>query len=103
MATATAARAPQRASRTREVLRCRVRLADGRTFAGELAPERHRSLQIGLLHEQADDEARLRSVIDALCSAAQKETMILPLHPRTRAALDRYNRRTLYHPKFRQP
>jgi hypothetical protein len=54
MPTATAARAPQRASRTREGLRCRVRLADRRTFAGELPPERHRSLQIGLLHEQTD-------------------------------------------------
>jgi len=31
-------------------LRCRVRLADGRFFAGELAPERHRALQLGLLH-----------------------------------------------------
>jgi hypothetical protein len=32
-------------------LRCRIRLADGRVFAGELAPERHRALQLGLLHE----------------------------------------------------
>ncbi len=27
-------------------------LPDGRVFAGELAPERHRALQLGLLHEQ---------------------------------------------------
>src|SRR5260370_805282 len=31
-------------------LRCRVRLADGRTFAGELPVERHRALQLGMLH-----------------------------------------------------
>src|SRR5947209_6211584 len=45
---------PQRVHRTPEGLRCRVRLADGRMFAGELAPERHRSLQIGLLHEETE-------------------------------------------------
>jgi hypothetical protein len=32
-------------------LRCRIRLADGRAFAGQLAPERHRALQLGMLHE----------------------------------------------------
>jgi hypothetical protein len=31
-----------------------VRLADGRVFSGPLAPERHRALQLGLLHEQSD-------------------------------------------------
>src|SRR5204863_1651707 len=31
-------------------LRCRIRLADGRLFAGELVPERHRALQIAMLH-----------------------------------------------------
>ena len=31
-------------------LRCRVRLADGRVFTGALPPERHRALQLGLLH-----------------------------------------------------
>jgi hypothetical protein len=35
-------------------LRCRVRLADGRIFTGELPPQRHRALQIGMLHEQSD-------------------------------------------------
>ena len=32
-------------------MRCRVRLADGRVFTGALAPERHRALQLGMLHE----------------------------------------------------
>jgi hypothetical protein len=32
-------------------LRCRIRLADGRILAGPLAPERHRALQLGILHE----------------------------------------------------
>jgi hypothetical protein len=35
-------------------LRCRVRLADGRTFTGALAPARHRALQLGLLHSGTD-------------------------------------------------
>jgi hypothetical protein len=35
-------------------LRCRLRLADGRVFAGELAPERHRAIQLGLLHRHTD-------------------------------------------------
>ena len=51
MTTATAARVPDRASTQREGLRCRIRLADGRVFAGDLAPERHRALQLGMLHE----------------------------------------------------
>ena len=54
MPIATAVRAPQRASSASAGLRCRIRLADGRTFAGELAPERHRSLQIGLLHQDTE-------------------------------------------------
>ena len=37
-----------------EELRCRIRLADGRVFAGPLAPERHRALQIGVLHAHTD-------------------------------------------------
>ena len=52
MPAATAARAPERAPSQRAGLRCRIRLADGRTFAGELPPERHRSLQLGMLHSQ---------------------------------------------------
>jgi hypothetical protein len=31
-------------------LRCRVRLADGRTFSGVLPAARHRAIQLGLLH-----------------------------------------------------
>ena len=52
MPAATAAPARHRASTAREGLRCRVRLADGRVFTGPLAPERHRALQLGILHEQ---------------------------------------------------
>ena len=54
MPTATAVRASQRASSAPARLRCRIRLADGRTFIGELAPERHRSLQVGLLHQDTE-------------------------------------------------
>ena len=32
-------------------MRCRVRLADGRVFSGPLGPERHRTLQLEILHE----------------------------------------------------
>ncbi|MGZ4224400.1 MAG: hypothetical protein ACXVSU_25515 [Solirubrobacteraceae bacterium] len=52
MPAATAARVPDRAPSQRAGLHCRIRLADGRVFAGELAPERHRSLQLGMLHSQ---------------------------------------------------
>ena len=33
-------------------LRCRVTLADGRRFAGELPAERHRAIQLGMLHRE---------------------------------------------------
>ena len=56
MPAATAAPARHRANTARETLRCRVRLADGRVFSGPLGPERHRALQLGILHE-ADDRA----------------------------------------------
>ena len=52
MPTATAARVPDRACSQRAGLRCRIRLADARVFAGSLAPERHRALQLGMLHQQ---------------------------------------------------
>jgi len=52
MPAATAAPARHRANAARETLRCRVRLADGRVFAGPLGPERHRALQLGVLHER---------------------------------------------------
>jgi len=35
-------------------LRCRIRLHDGRVFCGELGPERHRALHLGLLHADSD-------------------------------------------------
>jgi hypothetical protein len=54
MTAPTAAPVRDRAPVEREGLRCRVRLADGRVFSGQLAPERHRALQLGLLHEQTD-------------------------------------------------
>jgi hypothetical protein len=54
MPIATAVRSPQRASSALAGLRCRIRLADGRNFTGELPAERHRSLQIGLLHQDTD-------------------------------------------------
>jgi len=54
MPTATAVRPAQRAGSAGAGLRCRIRLADGRIFAGEVAPERHRSLQIGLLHQDTE-------------------------------------------------
>jgi hypothetical protein len=53
MPAATAAPA-RHAGTARETLRCRVRLADGRVFSGPLAPERHRALQLGVLHGQSD-------------------------------------------------
>jgi hypothetical protein len=52
MPAATAAPARRRANTARETLRCRVRLADGRVFSGPLGPERHRALQLGVLHAQ---------------------------------------------------
>ena len=52
MPAATAAPARHRANAARETLRCRVRLADGRVFSGPLGPERHRALQLGVLHER---------------------------------------------------
>ena len=52
MPAATAAPARHARQHAREGLRCRVRLADGRVFTGPLAPERHRALQLGILHEQ---------------------------------------------------
>ena len=52
MPAGTAAPTRHRAHVRREPLRCRVRLADGRVFTGALEPERHRALQLGVLHEQ---------------------------------------------------
>ena len=35
-------------------LPCRVRLADGRTFTGNLPARKHRALQLGLLHGESE-------------------------------------------------
>lgn len=51
MPAATVAPVRPRVSTARETLRCRVRLSDGRVFSGPLAQERHRALQLGILHE----------------------------------------------------
>ena len=51
MPAATAAPSNDRAQGAGEELRCRVRLADGRVFTGPLARERHRALQLGILHQ----------------------------------------------------
>src|SRR4051794_372039 len=40
-------------------LPCRVRLADGRTFTGDLPAARHRSLQLGLLHADTTELVEL--------------------------------------------
>ena len=60
MPATTAAPVRDRAHAKREGLRCRVRLADGRVFAGPLAPERHRALQLGVLHEADRRAGRAR-------------------------------------------
>jgi hypothetical protein len=54
MPATTVAPVRDRAHGKREGLRCRVRLADGRVFSGPLAPERHRALQLGVVHEHTD-------------------------------------------------
>jgi hypothetical protein len=54
MTAITAVRASDSAPAEREGLRCRLRLADGRVFSGPLAPERHRALQLGLLHAETN-------------------------------------------------
>jgi hypothetical protein len=39
---------------TGEGLRCRITWRDGGRFAGELPPERHRQIQLGMLHRHTD-------------------------------------------------
>lgn len=39
--------------------------------------------------ENTDDPARLSAIVDALCQVQQSIDVLLPLHPRTRAALER--------------
>jgi hypothetical protein len=57
-------------------LRCRIRLADGRTFCGELPAERHRALQIGLLHSRSDGLVEL--------AAGTRRDGTLHIHTRAR-------------------
>ena len=45
---------PGQSARPEEGLRCRVRLADGRVFCGELPAWRHRALQLGMLHAESE-------------------------------------------------
>ena len=54
MAQRAPARQRKSAGAPEEGLRCRVRLADGRTFCGELPPWRHRALQLGMLHAESE-------------------------------------------------
>ena len=58
-------------------LRCRVRLADGRMFCGELAAERHRALHLGLLHARSDGLVEL--------AAGTRRDGTLQIHTRARA------------------
>ncbi len=39
--------------------------------------------------ENTDDEHRLRTILEALAALARETTVVLPLHPRTRAVLNR--------------
>jgi hypothetical protein len=49
-----AAASPRASPAPAQGLPCRIQLPDGRTFTGPLPPERHRALQIGLLHNDSD-------------------------------------------------
>ena len=58
MTSTTQQRVRSKAATSREpdpvLLRCRVRLADGRVIEGESRPERHRAFHLRLLHEHSD-------------------------------------------------
>ena len=64
-------------SRPPRGLRCRVRLADGRVFCGELPAERHRALHIGLLHSQSNGLVEV--------AAGTRRDGTLHIHTRARA------------------
>ena len=64
-------------SRPPRGLRCRVRLADGRVFCGELPAERHRALHLGLLHSQSNGLVEL--------AAGTRRDGTLQIHTRARA------------------
>ena len=68
---------PRYSTGPRPGLRCRVRLADGRTFCGELAAERHRALHLGLLHARSDGLVEL--------AAGTRRDGTLQIHTRARA------------------
>ena len=55
-------------------LRCRVRVADGRVFCGDLVPERHRALQLGLLHADSDG-------LVELAAGARRDGRLQITHP----------------------
>ena len=67
-------------SRPPRGLRCRVRLADGRVFRGELPAERHRALHIGLLHSQSN------GLVEVAAGTRRDGT----LHVHTRARADHF-------------
>ncbi len=54
-----------------------MRVADGRVFTGELAPERHRALQLGLLHAHSEGLVEL--------AAGTRHDGTLAIHTRARA------------------
>ena len=69
----------------------RVR-ADGEVLGRlGLAP---RGYALATVHraENADDDARLLAIVDALCSLSTELPVVWPVHPRTRAALARIDR-----------
>jgi UDP-GlcNAc3NAcA epimerase len=51
--------------------------------------------------ENTDDPARLRGVVEGLNAVAEALPVVLPLHPRTRAALDRAQLRQQCSPRLR--
>ncbi|MGZ8455676.1 MAG: non-hydrolyzing UDP-N-acetylglucosamine 2-epimerase [Gemmatirosa sp.] len=68
---------------TAEVARTRSRILDDLGLADG-------SYYLATVHraENTDDPRRLRAIVDALALVAAQHPVVLPLHPRTRAALD---------------
>ena len=58
-------------------LRCRVKLADGRLVCAELSPERHRALQLSILHSRSAGLVEL--------AAGTRRDGALAIHTRARA------------------
>ena len=63
------------------MLPCRIRLEDGRVFTGELSAERHRALQLGLLHGDSDG---LVEIAAGRRSEGKLRIITRPRPPRTR-------------------